>query len=82
MTNKEKLNMLEELLDIEENTLQEDARLDEINQWDSMSVISLIALFDDTFERVITPEEIKEFVTIKDIIDEMDRGDGNWQQES
>lgn len=72
MTIKEKLNLLEELLDIEKDTLNEDMRLDQISQWDSMAIITLIAMFDETFGKVITPREVKGLKIIKDIIDLME----------
>lgn len=72
MTVKEKLNSLEELLEVEKDTLSEDTRLDQMGQWDSMSVIALIAMLDDCFEKVITPAEVKKFETIKDIMDQME----------
>lgn len=72
MTLAEKLNCLEELLDIEKDTLNEETELDQISQWDSMAVIALIAMFDSTFGKAITPAKVKEFKKIKDIIDEME----------
>ena len=72
MTIAEKLNTLEELLDIPKDTLQEDTELDQLSQWDSMAVITLIAMFDETYGKAITPQTIKGFVTVKDIIDEME----------
>lgn len=72
MTLKEKLNELEELLDIEKDTLSEEAELEQLDEWDSLAVISLIAMFDESFGEVITPAQIKEFKTIKDITDKME----------
>lgn len=72
MSNEEKLNLLEELLDIEKDTLSEDTELVQISQWDSMAVIALIAMFDGDFGKILTPAEVKKFKTIKDIIDEME----------
>jgi acyl carrier protein len=72
MTNKEKLNQLEELLDTEKDTLSEEMELKELSQWDSMAVIALIAMFDDTFEKVITAAEVKKFKTINDILEKME----------
>jgi acyl carrier protein len=71
MSDKEKLNLLEELLDIEKDTLTEDMELDQIEQWDSMAVIALIAMFDETFGKILAPAEVRSFKTVKDIIDEM-----------
>lgn len=72
MTIKEKLNILEELLDIEKDTLQEETALDQINEWDSIAVISTIAMFDSYFGKDITSAEVKGFKSIKDITDIME----------
>jgi acyl carrier protein len=72
MNVKEKLNLLEELLDIEQDTLKEETALDQISQWDSIATIALIAMFDVTFGKIITPREVDELKTVKDIIDKME----------
>lgn len=72
MNIEEKLCLLEELMDVEKDTLREETELDQISQWDSMAVIALIAMFDETFGEVITPREVKEFKTVKDITDIME----------
>lgn len=72
MTIKEKLNILEELLLIEKDTLDEATELRDINEWDSMAVISTIAMFDSIFGKDIKSEEIRKFETVKDIIDKME----------
>lgn len=72
MTNQEKLNHLEELLDIEKNTLTEDTELENLIQWDSMAVIATIAMFDSDFGKIVTSNEVKGFITMKDIMDQME----------
>lgn len=72
MTSKEKLNLLEELLDIEKDTLSEDTELNNLSQWDSLAVIIVIAMFDSDFGKIITSEEVKGFVTVNDIMDKME----------
>lgn len=72
MTVKEKLNILEELLLVEKDTLDEATELKDISEWDSMAVISTIAMFDSVFGKDIKSEEIKKFRTVKDIMDEME----------
>lgn len=72
MTVKEKLNILEELLLVEKDTLDGATELKDISEWDSMAVISTIAMFDSVFDKDIKSEEIKKFRTVKDIIDEME----------
>jgi acyl carrier protein len=72
MTVNEKLNILEDLLDIEKDTLREDIELEQLGEWDSIAVISTIAMFDSIFGKEISPDEIKGFKTIKDIMDKME----------
>lgn len=72
MTVKEKLNLLEELLFIDNNTLEEDSELTDFEQWNSMAAISLIAMFDDVFGKELKPAEVKKFETVKDIIEKME----------
>lgn len=72
MTVKEKLNQLEDLLDAEKDTLSEDTELEALSQWDSIAVISLIAMFDEDYGKVISPAEVKEYKTIRDILDQME----------
>ena len=72
MTVKEKLNLLEELLIVEKDTLDENAELGSINEWDSMAAISTIAMFDSVFGKELKSEEIKRFKTVKDILNQME----------
>ncbi|HHY25328.1 MAG TPA: acyl carrier protein [Desulfitobacterium dehalogenans] len=72
MTSKEKLNLLEELLEVEKDTLSEDIELKNLIEWDSLAGISVIAMFDDEFGKIISSDEVKGFVTVKDIMDKME----------
>jgi len=72
MNVKEKLNILEDLLDVEQNSLSEDIKLDELSEWDSIAVITTIAMFDSVFGKDVSSEEVKRFKTIKDIIEKME----------
>lgn len=71
MTNEEKIRLLEETLDIEAYSLTEETLISEINELDSMGKLSLIVLCDEEFGKKLTGEKIREFVTVKDIIDFM-----------
>lgn len=72
MTKQEKLALLEETFELEEGELKEDMNLSELENWDSMTKLSLIVLMDDEFEKKLTGEQIKSFVTVKDILDFME----------
>jgi acyl carrier protein len=72
MTVSEKLNLLEELLFLDKDTLEEASVLADFEEWNSMAAISLIAMFDDVFGKELKPEEVKKFETVKDILDKME----------
>ncbi|MFT4326883.1 MAG: phosphopantetheine-binding protein [Candidatus Woesearchaeota archaeon] len=72
MTKQEKLELLEETFELEEGELKEDMNLSEIESWDSMTRLSLIVLMDDEFDKKLTGDQIKKFVTVKDILDFME----------
>ncbi len=71
MTNNEKIALIEDALELDENTLTEETILTEVDAYDSMAKLTLIVLCDDEFNKKLTGEQIKEFKTVKDIIDFM-----------
>lgn len=71
MTQKEKLALLEELMDLEEGDLRADMYLEEIGEYDSIAKLGLIVLMSDEFSKKLSAEQIKSFVTVKDILDYM-----------
>ncbi|MDO5390518.1 MAG: phosphopantetheine-binding protein [Eubacteriales bacterium] len=73
MTEREKLAMLEEMLELEEGDLTADKLLEDIDEYDSMSKLSLIVLMDDEFGVKLTGDEIKGFNTVGDIIAKMNK---------
>lgn len=73
MNQKEKLAMLEEMMDMEGGELNAEMRLDEIDEYDSMAKLSLIVMMNDEFSKKLTNEQIKTFVTVQDILDYMER---------
>lgn len=66
MSKEEKLELLAETLDVEEIT--EETVLNDLDNWDSMTKLSLIVMFDDEFGKKITSDDIKSFVTVEDIL--------------
>lgn len=68
MTKKEKLNLIEESLELDENTLTEETVLDDLVEYDSMGKLSLIVLSDEEFNKKLTGEQIDEFKTVGDIL--------------
>lgn len=68
MTKQEILNHIEESLELDENTLNEEKPLDDIVEYDSMGKLSLIVLSDEEFDKKLTGEQMEEFKTVGDII--------------
>lgn len=67
MTIEEKIAMLEEIMDLEEGSLSLEDNLGEIEEWDSLSKLSLIAEAKHSFQIVMKAEDIKAFQTVRDI---------------
>ncbi len=72
MDTHEKLAMLEEMFELEEGTLKEETLLNDIEEWDSLSKLSLMVLMDDEFNKKISGEQIKQLLEIKDILSLME----------
>lgn len=72
MDKLEKLQMLEDLFELEAGSLTPDTNLADIEEYDSMSKLSLIVLMDDEFNKKLTGEQILKFKTVGDILGFMD----------
>ncbi len=72
MNVKEKMALLEDMMDLEEGTLSPDTSLSSLDEWDSLAKLSLIVLFDDEFNKHITGEEVRAFHTVSDILESME----------
>ena len=69
MTLRNKLNKLEEIMELDENSLKPEMKLDEIEEWDSMSKLYLVSYVKKNYKKRLTIEEIKNFITVQDICD-------------
>ena len=68
MNEKEKIELLEEIMDLEAETLKLDDALDEYEEWDSLTALTFISEMDSRFSKKITGEQIKAFATVADAI--------------
>lgn len=68
MTDREKLALLEDMLELEEGDLTLDKDLEDIDEYDSMAKLSLIVLMEDEFGVKLTGDMIKGFKTVGDIV--------------
>ena len=65
---REFLSQLAEALEMEEDRISLDSKLSELD-WDSLAIISAIAIADKCFDVVISIEKLSECKTINDIIE-------------
>lgn len=72
MTNKEKLELLAEALEMDSTDLKPEMKLDEMEEWDSMAKLGMIVLFEDECGKKITRDEIFGFKYVSDILMAMD----------
>lgn len=71
MSEKEKLALLEETLEIEEGSLTINMDLNDVEEYDSMAKLSLIVMMEDEFGIKLSSADIKSFNTVADIINRM-----------
>ncbi|MDN5088811.1 acyl carrier protein [Aliarcobacter butzleri] len=70
MTREEFIESLEEILMLEDGELDLEQKLTEYEDWDSMSYLALIALFDKRLSKKLDIETIKGFKTPNDILNQ------------
>lgn len=69
MMNKQQfLNALEDILELEQNTLSGQEVLLDIDQWDSLAFLSVIAMADEHFDIVIQGDKLEKINTVNDLV--------------
>lgn len=68
MNRSEFLLAMDELLELAPGTLKGAEKLSDYENWDSLAVISLIALADEKFSVVLGSDAIAEAQTVNDLI--------------
>ena len=69
MTVQEKLEVLEDILELDEGTLKVEDSLEDIDEWDSMSKLYLVTYVKKEMQKRLTVDEIKNFETVQEICD-------------
>ena len=63
-----------ELLEHSQDALQRDEKLDfnmkldDIEEWDSLAIVSIISLYDGLFKKIITGNDLRECKTVEDVV--------------
>lgn len=66
---KKLLELIEELTDIPEEEIQEDSGLLDDLELSSFEVMSMFADLEEAFDVLITEDEMRNFVTVGDVVD-------------
>ena len=65
---EEKIAFLQDIMDVEEGVLTEDTILADVEEWDSLATLSLLAEMRKRFGIQLTTAEIKKFENVSDIL--------------
>ena len=68
MSEKEKIGLLEEIMDLEPGTLHIDDVLADFEEWDSLSALSFISEMDERYGKKVPGGQVRKFVTVADAI--------------
>lgn len=68
----EKLAALEDIMELDEGTLQPDTKLEDIEEWDSLAALSYVVLMGDEFNKKVSGQQVRAFKTVQDILDTME----------
>lgn len=72
MTNEKKLELIEEMFDVESGTITPEQDLETIEEWSSLTKLSLIVMLDEECGKTINNDIIKSLKTVQDIMNLMD----------
>ncbi len=72
MTNEEKIEILAEAMDIEPEELHEEDNLKKNDAWDSLSMLSFMAIVASKSGKKIKPQEVQSIVTVQDALNLME----------
>ena len=63
------MELLADILDLEVSEFSAETALADIEEWDSLAKLSLMAEAKKNFDKMITTDDMNSFKTIQDIID-------------
>lgn len=65
---KEKIALLEEIMEVDEGTLQADTELAVLNEWDSFTKLCVLAELKKRKDITINPKELETCKTVSDVL--------------
>ena len=73
MTREEKIEIIADILEVEPDEVQEDMVLEDFETWDSVAVLSVIALMDEHFGKYPHASEIRSYIKVGDLMKNMEK---------
>lgn len=67
MTLQEKIQFIEDVMEVDEGTLTTDTILEDVEEWDSLSILVLTMKMKKRYNIIITTDMIKALKTVDDI---------------
>ena len=71
MNEQEKIEILADILEVEEEEIQKNKFLTDFDAWDSVAVLSVISVMNENFNKFPHADEIKSYETIGDLMEAM-----------
>jgi len=68
MTKDDFLRLLEEVLEADALSIHVDDELDALDEWDSLTVMTFIAMADEKFDMVIAPDDLAKAKSVQDLV--------------
>lgn len=71
MTNNELIQLFAEALEVEALSIQPENPIAEYAEWNSLGWLTIMSLLDERYGIQLSGKEIRSFVTVKDVIDNL-----------
>ncbi len=68
MKKQDFVEKLEELMELDEGTLSIDSDMNDIEEYDSMALLSIIAFVDRTFKKTLKADQLAEVTTVESLM--------------
>jgi acyl carrier protein len=69
------INLFKETLEINNQEIKLNTKFRDLENWDSLSFLSILAMIDEEFDVVIEGNDFRKLVTIEDLITEIKKRD-------
>ena len=70
------ITLFKETLEMEDQDIALDTKFRDLENWDSLSFLSVLAMLDEEYDVVIEGNDFRQLVTIEDLINEVKKRKG------